>query len=404
MSYRLALEEVQHFVEALYKKHHKPELFYHNLDHANNIAHAATEIANHYQLSDRDFFVVLAAAWFHDIGYLDKAEGHEQRGADEAAVFLASQHIGDADIEDVKRCILATKIPQNPVGLLQQIICDADLFHFGTENFTAYDKLMRKEAKAFGKVMSKEEWRAKTIQLLQQHHYFTDYCRNLLEPVKQQHLQALLMKQSHQGEAPATGNIAEEKPVESETKKPKKQDRPDRGIETMFRISSSNHQRLSDMADNKSHILITVNSIIISVVASLLLRKLDTNDYLIIPAILLLLVSLVTIVLSILATRPNIPNGTFTQEDLDEKKTNLLFFGNFYRMSLESYAEGMRKLMTDSDFLYGSLIRDVYSQGVVLGKKYKLLRVAYNIFMYGLVVSVIAFIIASLLSATTTVI
>ena len=184
-------------------------------------------------------------------------------------------------------------------------------------------------------------------------------------------------------------------PVDS---KKKKTDRPDKGIETMFRISSSNHQRLSDMADNKSHIMITVNSIIISVVASLLLRKLDTNNYLIIPAIMLLLVSLVTIVLSILATRPNIPNGTFTQQDVDEKKVNLLFFGNFYRMSLESYSQGMKEVMEDREFLYGNLIRDIYSQGVVLGKKYKLLRVAYNIFMFGLIVSVIAFIIASLIT------
>ena len=153
------------------------------------------------------------------------------------------------------------------------------------------------------------------------------------------------------------------------------------------------------MADNKSHILITVNSIIISVVVSLLLRKLDTNNYLTIPAIILLLVSLITIVLSILATRPNIPGGTFTQEEVDNKKTNLLFFGNFYKMSLESYDEGMQKLMNDGEFLYGSLIKDIYNQGVVLGKKYKLLRSAYNIFMFGLIVSVIAFIIASIITS-----
>ena len=165
----------------------------------------------------------------------------------------------------------------------------------------------------------------------------------------------------------------------------------------MFRISSSNHQRLSDMADNKSHILITVNSIIISVVASLLLRKLETNDYLTIPAIMLLLVSLVTIVLSILATRPNIPAGTFTQEQIDNKNVNLLFFGNFYRMNLDAYKQGMQKVMEDREFLYSTLIRDVYAQGVVLGRKYKYLRAAYNIFMFGLIVSVIAFIIASLM-------
>jgi hypothetical protein len=104
----------------------------------------------------------------------------------------------------------------------------------------------------------------------------------------------------------------------------------------------------------------------------------------------------VTIVFSILATRPHIPEGKFTQADLDEKKVNLLFFGNFYQMSLEEYAGGMLQLMEDRDFLYGSLIRDVYYQGIALGKKYRWLRLSYNVFMYGLIASVISFLIAAL--------
>ena len=218
-------------------------------------------------------------------------------------------------------------------------------------------------------------------------------------------LDALLLRQTkyeskHPNDIKPTESKHEQEISDKENSTtPKKAKRPERGIETMFRVASGNQQRLSDMADNKSHILITVNSIIISVVVSLLLRKLDANNFLIIPAIILLLVSLVTIVLSILATRPNIPGGTFTQEQLDNKKTNLLFFGNFYKMSFESYDDGMQKLMSDSEFLYGSLIRDIYNQGVVLGKKYKLLRSAYNIFMFGLIISVVAFIVASILTA-----
>ena len=100
-------------------------------------------------------------------------------------------------------------------------------------------------------------------------------------------------------------------------------------------------------------------------------------------------------IFSILATRPAIPRGVFTQDDIDSKRVNLLFFGNFYKMHLEEYKAGMLKVMDDNDFLYGTLIRDVYSQGVVLGRKYRLLRVAYNIFMYGLILSVLAYIVAT---------
>ena len=149
-------------------------------------------------------------------------------------------------------------------------------------------------------------------------------------------------------------------------------------------------------ADSKAHILIQVNSIIISVLLSLLLRKIEDHTNLEIPAIILLTVNLVTIIFSILATRPHIPPGTFNKEDLDQKKVNLLFFGNFYKMSLEEYAGGMLVMMDDADFLYGSLIRDVYYQGLALGKKYRWLRLSYNVFMYGLIASVLAFVIAAL--------
>jgi hypothetical protein len=177
--------------------------------------------------------------------------------------------------------------------------------------------------------------------------------------------------------------------------KKNKLEKPDKGIETMFRISSSNHQRLSDMADNKAHIMITVNSIILSAIISLLLRRLSDYEYMIIPTFIMLSISLLAMTFSILATRPSIPDGTFLRTDVDNKKVNLLFFGNYYKMGLDDYSYGMTKMMEDKEFLYGTLIKDVYSQGVVLGKKYRLLRIAYNIFMFGLIASVLAFIIAS---------
>jgi hypothetical protein len=185
--------------------------------------------------------------------------------------------------------------------------------------------------------------------------------------------------------------------TEKEIKKKKKEhedEKPDKGIETMFRISSSNHQRLSDMADRKAHIMITVNSIILSAIISLVLRRLSEYGYLIIPSFILLTISLLAMTFSILSTRPSIPKGIFTKDDVDQKRVNLLFFGNFYKMPLEDFTYGMEKMMLERDFLYGSLIKDVYSQGIVLGKKYHLLRIAYNIFMFGLIVAIVAFIIA----------
>ncbi|HTH30879.1 MAG TPA: Pycsar system effector family protein, partial [Lacibacter sp.] len=145
------------------------------------------------------------------------------------------------------------------------------------------------------------------------------------------------------------------------------------------------------MADSKAHILISVNAIIISVILSVLIGRLQETPYLTIPTIIFLLVAVSTIVISIIATRPKISGGVFTSQDISDKKTNLLFFGNFYKASYEEYNAAMREMMKDTDYLYGSLIKDIYTLGTVLARKYKLVRLAYNVFMIGIIVSVLAF-------------
>jgi hypothetical protein len=179
---------------------------------------------------------------------------------------------------------------------------------------------------------------------------------------------------------------------------PKKAKKPRRDVETMFRLSFSTHQKLSYMADQKAYIMITVNTIILSAVISLLLRHLDKASWLLIPTCMLLAVSLATIVFAVLSTRPNIPRGIFTKDELESKKVNFLFFGNYYRMPFADYKTGMGHMMEDMEYLNESMLRDGYAQAKVLGKKYGLLRHSYNVFMYGLILSVIAFVIVSLTS------
>lgn len=163
-------------------------------------------------------------------------------------------------------------------------------------------------------------------------------------------------------------------------------------IERLLRVTAGTDHRLSDMADNKAQILITVNSIILSAVISLVLGRLKDVQYLVLPTFILLATSLVTLVLAILATRPSLPKGRFTPSDITDKKVNLLFFGNFYRMKMKEYSAGMTQTLGDDEYLYQSLIKDEYAQGVVLGRKYRLLRAAYNVFMFGLIIVIIAFV------------
>ena len=171
---------------------------------------------------------------------------------------------------------------------------------------------------------------------------------------------------------------------------------PERGIETMFRVTLKNHIALSTIADTKANILLSVNAIIVSLALSNLLPKLDnpSNHHLVIPTIIFVSFTVASVVLSVLATRPNVTSGKFTKEDVRAKKVNLLFFGNFHKMSLVNFEWAMNEMMKDKDYLYSSMTKDLYFLGLVLDKKYKILRITYTVFMTGIIVSVLAFAIS----------
>ena len=396
MSEKQLLLKIQQYASSCFSGRPDGALLYHNLEHTAYVVKAALKISAHYKISKKGLFVLETAAWFHDIGTTVQMEAHEMTGAGMARTFLEKEQVEEEIIVQICALIMATQIPQHPDNLLEEIICDADLFHLGKKGFFEKSDNLRKERESIqNRTISKKDWLADTLSFMEAHSYHTTFCRNELAAGKASNISELksmlLSAERHSNTLPE--HIAEK--AEHESHKEKEKDKPEKGIETMFRITSSNNQRLSDMADNKAHILITVNSIILSAIISLLLRRLEAYNYLAYPTFLLLAVSLTAMTFAILATRPSIPGGTYSQQQLDEKQVNLLFFGNFYKMPLAAYTEGMMRVMDDKDFLYHTLIRDVYGQGAVLGKKYQLLRTAYNIFMYGLILAVVAFILVS---------
>ncbi|WP_224994633.1 Pycsar system effector family protein [Cesiribacter sp. SM1] len=374
----------------------KAALFYHNLEHTEGVVKAADMIARHYALGDNDYFILITAAWFHDVGYFDDViDLHEESGARKAAAFLEVKGVAPKTVEAIKQCILATAFGYQPLNLLEQIIKDADLFHFGTDDFMYRNRMLRKEREALlHQKINKKQFRKETIALLEYHQFYTNYCQAILGSKKEQNIRELKHEVAAKGSDPQEA-LGDQQPPAKNTSRKHKSERPEKGIETMFRITSNNSQRLSDQADTKANILITVNTIIVSVLLSTVVRNIEQYTNLTIPTIMLLSANLITIVFSILATKPHIPKGTFTQQEVMEKRVNLLFFGNFYQMPFKEYADGMLQMMEDRDFLYLGLIRDVYNQGVVLGKKYRMLKIAYSVFMVGFILSVITFFIAS---------
>lgn len=400
------------YVTTQFEQRPDPVLVYHNMAHTLQVVHAAEQISAYYRLTDADQLVVLLAAWFHDVGYvLGPRTEHEQAGANAAREFIRQQELPDSVAQAVEGCILATRMPQMPNNLLEQIVCDSDLFHLGTKEFSKRNKLLKAEAELAGKQdISGLEWTVSTINFLEAHKYHTAYSQTLLKLQKEENLDKLKAKlERKQGEAMQEAAAAQKKLEKKAAKKEKKTEdalpaeedavkepKPLRGVETMFRTTSTNHIRLSSMADSKANIMISVNAIIISVLLSVLLRKLEDYPNFILPSIIFLTTSVTTIVFSILATRPNVTSGRFTLLDIQNKKSNLLFFGNFHQMTYKEYEDGMETIMKKNDYLYSNMIHDIYNLGVVLGRKYRMLRIAYNIFMFGIIASVLAFTIAAL--------
>jgi predicted metal-dependent HD superfamily phosphohydrolase len=389
------IRKTRAFAENVFKDRTFEKRSFHNIEHTRDVVAAALEIGTHIDLTDDEMESALIAAWLHDIGYIEGATNHEQKAADQSRTLMASWGASKKKIMEVCDAILATKVPQQPKSLVAKVLCDADLYHLSTEACTAQSEKLRHEWEMVGQQsMTDEEWLQHNLSFLENHRYHTPYGQTILQVGKKRNIKKF-RKLAMPEISEKKFHKLEDELVKLRSKLEKEKTlKPDRGIETMFRTTSSNHLMLSQMADNKANILITINSIILSVVVSVLIRRLEEDPRLIGPTILLISVCLTTTVFAILATRPNLSAGRFTRDDIKNKKTNLLFFGNFHAMSVEDYEWSMKQMMKDADYLYGSLIKDIYYLGKVLGKKYKFLRIAYNIFMFGFVLAILSFIAA----------
>ncbi|AZB08728.1 HD domain-containing protein [Chryseobacterium sp. G0162] len=384
------LDKAKNYVEILFKDKLSSVYFYHNFIHTAYTVNKAEEIMKHTPVSEEDQEKVLVALWFHDTGYIECAMNHEERGVEIMKNFLHQENYPESYIADVEKLILATKITYVPQNLLEKIVKDADFSHFAGHDYNDISDALRKEWELTNvRCFSNEEWNAGNLDMLKNKHtYYTDYAQENWEPLKKKNIKKIEKKLEKEDEKKAS---ADNKDNKSDNKKDK--EKSDRSVDTLFRVTLNNHTRLSDIADSKANILLSVNAIIISVCLSVLVPKLDApkNSHLILPSFILLLSSVLTIIFAILSTKPNVTKTTFTSQDIANRKVNLLFFGNFQQMLFDDYHNAMRDLIKDRDYIYDSMVKDLYYLGKVLDRKYKLLSITYKIFMAGIIISVLSF-------------
>lgn len=386
------VKTTQEFVFDLFKDKLPNTFLYHNYTHTERVHKSVNEIIKNSELNDNDILVLRLASLLHDTGYIKTIEGHEKESVKIATQFLTEHNLDNKTIEAVNTCILATEFDSKPTSELEKIIRDADASHFGKDYFNEASEFLRKELEIQGiKNYSPREWLDENIKVLsEKHQFYCDYALKNWQPIKEKNLSKLIKRKKKLKLKQKTEEL------KAKYKAQYKNESPERGIQTFYRVALRNHIKLSDIADTKANILLSVNAIIISLVIANLFSKLDnpSNNYLIIPTIIFTVSSIISMVLSIIATRPNVTRGEFTREDVEQKRVNLTFFGNFHKMELKEYQWAINELLKDKDYLYDSLTKDLYFLGKVLDRKYRILRITYTIFMAGMIISVLSFAIS----------
>lgn len=387
------IDKSKDFVKSYINNNLPSTFLYHNFSHTQSVVKRIEDLSKHYQdLSNDDKEVLEIAGWFHDTGYVKDAYNHEEESKTIAEKFLKEIGYDNNKIQRVLSLIEVTKVGVSPKNLSEKIIKDADCGHLASDEFEDISELLRLELKLVkNQNFNTKEWVNENLKFLtESHDFYTEYARNNWSEKKQENILNLVNQKNKQL-----------KKIEKEKQKAKfkakyKNDNPERSIQTLFRVTLRNHIKLSDIADTKANILLSVNAIIISLALSNIIPKLDnpTNEHLMIPTLILVIFSVASILMSILATRPNVTSGEFTKEQVKNRDVNILFFGNFHKMNFDDYLWGVNEIMEDKDYVYEALTRDLYLLGVVLARKYKLLRITYSVFGLGIILSVISFVVA----------
>ncbi|RZK24474.1 MAG: HD domain-containing protein [Hymenobacter sp.] len=390
------VQQAQATVEPLLKDKLDPRLTYHTLAHTTYVVKQAHALADAARLAPAETEALLVAAWFHDTGYLDTYDGHEYQSMARAEAWLQEKQVAPARIAVIKNLIRATHRDEAANTELEKMMVDADMSNLAATDFRSRAELIRTEWElALDKSYSNTDWAELQLNFMLGHKYQS-------EVGKDRYKKAL------------KANIEDQRDYLKKTeKKAKKKEKkqtdtfaePKRGIETMFRTMYSNHMKLSDMADKKASMMISLNAVILSIIITYLGAKSSVlsptggtsftrNPILAVPMGILLCTALGSVTTAILSAQPDVTSFAWLKKNPEiasNRRVNLLFFGQFTKLSLQHFQEGMRELMRQKDNLYNNMVTDVYYLGEVLDRKYKLLRVSYSIFMVGLILTALSF-------------
>jgi predicted metal-dependent HD superfamily phosphohydrolase len=390
MNYNFSEDHIKDFVFNLFKEKLPKHSVYHNFNHTKFTVKAVKEISEEYDLDSEDKENLIIAAWFHDTGYTVSNQNHEKESVEIARVYF-EKLIDEVRMEKISSLILSTVYLAESNNLLEEILHDADFSNIGKKKFAQRAELLKCEwEKINNKIYTDVEWAELQYDFITQKTFKTEVAEKIYGKRREQNI----TEQRNLIDKAKTDQYKLQLKTDSTKAKTNKEGR---GIETLYRSVYNYHMELSSMADQKANIMISINTIVVSVIITLFGSGFTFGDSeglrhvrFVFPMLLLVISSLISVTFAILSARPSITSKE--KYELDKKDSSVLFFGNFAQLKISEFVDYIRELKDSKEELYDSMTVDIYHLGAVLVKKYKLLKWSYNIFMAGLVLCVIGFI------------
>ena len=389
------LRDTALYVKDYYDGHFSEQYYFHHYNRTMNIVRNCDALAVNMNLGRQELKLAHLAAWFLELGYSQDHQNYQVKSVELARKYFKTKDLENGIFEKIEECILSTRVPQQPVSVISQIVCDASMYHLAEKDAVQQADALRAEyAEVSQTIFTDEEWLNENIRLISNHFYFTTCARDLFQKRKERTLATFQAEREllHTLQK-ENGDFVLHNPGKDKKSVMEEEIKLERGVETFFKITERRHMDLSTKAHDKASLLISVNAIVMSIVLSVLITKLEENQYLLLPTLLLVITCAVTIVFSIISTRPRII-GSHSNDKSGGDEVNILFFGDFADLSLAEYKKIMKDTYKNKVELYDSLSRDIYYQGVVLKWKFKYINIAYNIFMYGFIFTILSFITA----------
>ena len=383
------LTSAQAYVKQRFLEDLAPRFLFHNYAYAKEMAEVAAELAEAEKLDDEQTRQVVLAAWFTPLGFI---AGGDDPYATSVAELRKWAKANDVALNGAEAWLPAAReaTPDSPLPV--RVLHDAGWSWLGRKRFDRRSDLLRLEREArdskdgdpikFGEEMQ---------ELLMRFRYLTLSARSEYDKRRRKN---------------AAGQHSDNYKIEQNEVKARTGKNFGRGIDTMYRTAFRNHINLSRIADGKANMMISINTIILSIVITVSGASLSffeetffENPEFLVPIISLLLSSLIAVVFAVFSARPSVTEYRVKKDKLiKSKEASLLYFGNFLKLEKNEFIEYMAEMKLDQNALYDDLARDLYDLGQVMHKKYLLLTISYNTFVGGLALAVISFLIVYLLN------